>query len=231
MLCGIACIIMGIIGNVPLGMVIGMGLAPYFTYNVVGFHGSGNVRRGFCVCDLPTDTQVSYGTAVTAVLFTGLFFVILSVSGVRGKLIKSMPKSLLFAITAGIGMFLTHLGLQQADGLGIVTYQSATLVTMGAVEGLWYNMMLNLNACAFSTLVLSTSMHVLSQHVCFPPQHLAYDWLSTLVPAGGCPRADRAPQYTIADPATVCVLPPGGNASTPIEPNLGPPSSNYTCCT
>lgn len=45
MLCGIACIIMGIIGNVPLGMVIGMGLAPYFTYNVVGFHGSGNVRH------------------------------------------------------------------------------------------------------------------------------------------------------------------------------------------
>lgn len=44
MLCGIACIIMGIIGNVPLGMVIGMGLAPYFTYNVVGFHGSGSVR-------------------------------------------------------------------------------------------------------------------------------------------------------------------------------------------
>lgn len=85
-------------------------------YNVVGFRGSGSV---------------SYGTAVTSVLFCGIFFVILSVSGVRGKLIKSMPKSLLLAITAGIGMFLTHLGLQQADGLGLVTYQSATLVTLG----------------------------------------------------------------------------------------------------
>lgn len=82
--------------------------------------------------------QVSYGTAVTAVLFTGLFFVILSVSGVRGKLIKSMPKSLLFAITAGIGLFLTHLGLQQADGLGIITYQSATLVTLGASVATWW---------------------------------------------------------------------------------------------
>ncbi len=89
---------------------------PPLQYNVVGFHGSGTIN---------------YGTAVTSVLFTGIFFTILSISGVRGYLIKSMPKSLLLAITAGIGMFLTHLGLQQADGLGLVTYQSATLVTLG----------------------------------------------------------------------------------------------------
>lgn len=194
-------------------------------------------------------TQVSYGTAVTAVLFTGLFFVILSVSGVRGKLIKSMPKSLLFAITAGIGMFLTHLGLQQADGLGIVTYQSATLVTMGRGMVL---LCLLLFVVVVIVWITAAVLCCIMYDVCIqqytlvavytPPNQTPicalYIGICTYrfptynpMCAGGCPRDNRVHQYTIADPSTVCALPPGANASEPIVPDLGPPSSNYACRT
>jgi adenine/guanine/hypoxanthine permease len=37
----------------------------------------------------------------------------------------------MLATSAGIGLFLAHIGLQSAEGLGIVTYESATLVTLG----------------------------------------------------------------------------------------------------
>ena len=39
----IGCFIMGLGANMPLGLAPGMGLNAYFTYNVVGYRGSGNV--------------------------------------------------------------------------------------------------------------------------------------------------------------------------------------------
>lgn len=62
----------------------------------------------------------------------GWIFIILAVTGVRGKLIQLAPRSLMLATSAGIGMFLAFIGLQTSNGLGVVTYESATLVTLGA---------------------------------------------------------------------------------------------------
>lgn len=51
--------------------------------------------------------------------------------GIRGYLIQRIPKCIMLATAGGIGLFLTHIGLQQGEGLGLVTYNSATLVTLG----------------------------------------------------------------------------------------------------
>jgi hypothetical protein len=48
------------------------------------------------------------------------------------RLCTSSCRSLMLATSAGIGMFLAFIGLQTSNGLGVVTYESATLVTLGA---------------------------------------------------------------------------------------------------
>lgn len=78
-----------------------------------------------------SDLQVAYKTALSAVFIEGFIFVILAVTGVRTRIIRAIPKSVMLATSAGIGLYLAHIGLQQSEGLNIVTYDSATIVTLG----------------------------------------------------------------------------------------------------
>ncbi|KAK9847251.1 hypothetical protein WJX84_005524 [Apatococcus fuscideae] len=112
----VSCLIMGVGGNMPIALAPGMGLNAYFTYNVVGVNGTGNV---------------SYKTALTAIFIEGWIFIILSITGVRGKLISLLPKTLTLSMSAGIGLFLAFIGLQGGQGLGVVADDEATLVTLG----------------------------------------------------------------------------------------------------
>jgi adenine/guanine/hypoxanthine permease len=93
-----------------------MGMNAYFTYSVVGFYGSGSL---------------SYSTALTAVLIEGIIFVFLAVTGARYFIIKLLPEPVRLATPAAIGAFLAHLGLQSAEGLGVVVSDLATAVTLG----------------------------------------------------------------------------------------------------
>ena len=69
-------------------------------------------------------------TALGAVFISGALFVILSVAGARQAIVKAIPLSLKFAITAGIGAFLAFLGFKSA---GIVVANEATLVGLGSL--------------------------------------------------------------------------------------------------
>jgi AGZA family xanthine/uracil permease-like MFS transporter len=112
-----ACLVMGLWANLPIALSCGMGMNAYFTYNVVGFRG-GN--------------SVSYGAALTAVLIEGIVFFILAVTGLRYTIIKFIfPEPVRLAIPAAIGAFLAHLGLQTAEGIGVVVGDIATAVTLG----------------------------------------------------------------------------------------------------
>uniref|UniRef100_A0A803P1H7 Adenine/guanine permease AZG1 n=1 Tax=Cannabis sativa TaxID=3483 RepID=A0A803P1H7_CANSA len=113
----IGCLIMGIFANLPLALAPGMGINAYFAYTVVGFHGSGNV---------------SYESALTAVFIEGLIFLLISVVGFRTKLAKLIPKPIRISSSAGIGLFLAFIGLQNNQGIGLIAYDSSTLVTIGA---------------------------------------------------------------------------------------------------
>lgn len=75
--------------------------------------------------------QVSYQTALAAVFIEGWILLILAVTGLRMRLIRLVPKSMMLATSAGIGLFLAFVGLQNIEGLGIVSYDSTTLVTLG----------------------------------------------------------------------------------------------------
>jgi len=66
--------------------------------------------------------------ALTAVLLEGILFVILTVTGLRQKIVEALPSVLCRAINPGIGLFIAFIGLKNA---GIVANSDATLVTMG----------------------------------------------------------------------------------------------------
>lgn len=103
----IATLVMAFCANLPIGLAPGMGLNAFFTYTVVMGMGC------------------SWQFALTAVLFEGLLFILLSVFGVREAIIKSIPANLRKAVAVGIGLFITLIGLANA---GIAKSDLGTII-------------------------------------------------------------------------------------------------------
>lgn len=101
---------MGLIARYPIGLAPGMGLNAFFAFSVV------------------LGLGIPWQTALTGVLFSGLIFIVLSLSGLREIIINAIPTQLKFAVGAGIGLFITFLGLQNAN---IIVDDPNTLVTLG----------------------------------------------------------------------------------------------------
>lgn len=108
-----ATIIMGVFANYPVALASGMGLNAYFTYSVCLGMGLGDN---------------AWRIALTAVLVEGLVFIVLSAFKFREKIVNGIPENLKYAITAGIGLFITLIGCK---GAGIVVPNSSTLVGLG----------------------------------------------------------------------------------------------------
>lgn len=121
----IGCFIMGLFANLPLALAPGMGANAYFAYNVVGFHGSGNL---------------SYKSALAAVFVEGCLFLIISALGFRTKLAKMIPKPVRLSSAAAIGLFLAFIGLQSDQGIGLVGFSSSTLLTISACPSKYKSM-------------------------------------------------------------------------------------------
>ena len=107
---GIATIIMGLYARKPFALAPGMGLNAYFAYGVV-------LGMGY-----------SWQVALAAVFVEGLIFIVLSLTQLRTAVINAIPMSQKYAIGAGIGLFLTLIGLKSA---GIVVPNEATIIALG----------------------------------------------------------------------------------------------------
>jgi adenine/guanine/hypoxanthine permease len=103
-------LIMGLYANYPIALAPGMGLNAYFAFTVV-------LTNGF-----------SWQQALAAVFCSGVLFVLLSLFKIREYVIDAVPRSLKMATSAGIGLFLGIIALQNA---GLVVAHPATLVTLG----------------------------------------------------------------------------------------------------
>ncbi|MEM0022146.1 MAG: NCS2 family permease [Archaeoglobaceae archaeon] len=107
---GIATILMGVYAKKPFALAPGMGLNAFFAYSVV-------LGLGY-----------PWQVALAAVFVEGLIFIFLTLTKFRTAVINAIPVSQKYAIGAGIGLFLTLIGLKSA---GVVTASPATLVTLG----------------------------------------------------------------------------------------------------
>ena len=110
----IGSILMGVIARFPIALAPGMGLNAFFTFGVV------------------TGMKIPWETALTGVLVSGIIFVLLSLSGIREKIINAIPAELKYAVGAGIGLFITFVGFQ---GSGIIVDNPDTLVGLGSLTG------------------------------------------------------------------------------------------------
>ena len=106
----IACILMGLFANWPIGLAPGMGLNVFFTYTVVGQMGH------------------EWPVALGAVFIAGILFFLISITNLRRWMIDSIPFNLRIAIGAGVGLFIGFLGLQKG---GIVINDDVVLVQLG----------------------------------------------------------------------------------------------------
>ena len=102
-------VLIGLLANLPLAQASGMGLNAFFVFTV-------------CL-----GLKVSYANARVLVLFDGLLFIVLTLTGLRKMIFEAIPKAVRGAIAAGIGLFIAFLGMQNA---GLVVNDSATLVNM-----------------------------------------------------------------------------------------------------
>lgn len=106
----IGCFVMGIIAKYPLALAPGLGLNAFFAYTVILTNGS------------------PWEHALAAVFVSGVFFLILTLTGLREKLINAIPMELKIAVGAGIGLFVSFIGLKNA---GIIVASQATVVGLG----------------------------------------------------------------------------------------------------
>jgi adenine/guanine/hypoxanthine permease len=106
----VATFLMSIWANFPIAVAPGMGLNAFFAYYVVGV------------------LHLSWQVALGAVFFSGIFFLILTLGGIRQAIIRAVPMNLKSSIGVGIGLFIAFIGLKNA---GIVVADKATFVTVG----------------------------------------------------------------------------------------------------
>ena len=106
----IATLVMALYAKLPFALAPGMGLNAFFAYTVV-------LTMGY-----------TWQFALTAVFIEGLIFILLTLTGLRQKIVDSMPLLLRRSISPGIGLFIAFIGLKNA---GIVASSEATFVTMG----------------------------------------------------------------------------------------------------
>ena len=104
--------VMGVFANYPVALAPGMGLNAFFAYYVCGTLG------------------LHWTVALGAVFFSGILFLILTVSHIRQAIINSVPQNLRVAISVGIGLFIAFIGLK---GTGLIIPDKATFIGLGHV--------------------------------------------------------------------------------------------------
>ena len=104
--------VMGVFANYPVALAPGMGLNAFFAYYVCGTLG------------------LHWTVALGAVFFSGVLFLILTVSHVRQAIINAVPQNLRVAIGVGIGLFIAFIGLK---GTGLIIPDKATFIGLGHV--------------------------------------------------------------------------------------------------
>src|SRR5271168_1669684 len=106
----VSTLVMALYANYPIALAPGMGLNAFFAFTVV------------------LTMKYTWQQALAAVFCSGVIFFLISILRIREYIINSIPKNLKLAISAGVGLFLGIIALEQSK---IVVASPATLVTLG----------------------------------------------------------------------------------------------------
>lgn len=114
LVCFLGTCVMALLTNYPFVLVPSMGLNAYFAYTVV-------LGMGY-----------SWEVALAAIFLEGAVFAVISLTSLRDKIVEAIPLNLKYAISAGIGLFITIIGLKSS---GLVVSSQATLVSIFSFTG------------------------------------------------------------------------------------------------
>lgn len=106
----IGTLLMGLLANYPVALAPGMGINAFFAFTVVLTMG------------------IPWQTALAGTFISGFIFFILTLTKIRETIINAIPEQLKLAVGAGIGLFITFIGLQNS---GVIIGDDATLVSLG----------------------------------------------------------------------------------------------------
>lgn len=106
-------IAMGLYANLPYAVAPGMAINAFFAYNLVGTSG------------------ITWQTALGGVFLSGVVFMLLSLTGIRTEIVKAIPPSLRLGMAAGIGVFLSLIGL---TSVGFVVPSKETTLAFGGLN-------------------------------------------------------------------------------------------------
>jgi AGZA family xanthine/uracil permease-like MFS transporter len=111
-ICFTMTLLMGLYARLPFAVAPGMGINAFFTYTII-------LGKG-----------VPWQTALGIVFWAGVFFLLISITPIRESIAKAIPAELRIAAAAGIGIFLTFIGLRNA---GFIVADPVTFVKLGAL--------------------------------------------------------------------------------------------------
>ena len=114
LVCFLGTLVMALLTNSPFVLVPSMGLNAYFAYTVV-------LGMGY-----------SWEVALAAIFVEGVVFALISLTSLRDKIFEAIPLNLKYAISTGIGLFITIIGLKNS---GLVVSSPATLVSIFSFSG------------------------------------------------------------------------------------------------
>ncbi|MDY0074838.1 MAG: NCS2 family permease [Acholeplasmataceae bacterium] len=109
---GLATIAMGLFARLPIALAPGMGLNAFFSFTIV-------MNMGY-----------SWQEALAAVLVSGVLYLIVTLTGLRQKIVNAIPQSLKYAIGSGIGFFIAYIGL---SNVGIIVNTGGTITSFGSL--------------------------------------------------------------------------------------------------
>jgi AGZA family xanthine/uracil permease-like MFS transporter len=113
LICFVMTLLMGLYARLPFAVAPGMGINAFFTYTII-------LRQ-----------QVPWPVALGIIFWAGVLFLIISLTPVRVTIARSIPKGLRMATAAGIGIFLTFIGLKNA---GLIEAAPETFVKPGRLD-------------------------------------------------------------------------------------------------
>ncbi len=112
-LCFSMTLLMGIYARLPFAVAPGMGINAFFAYTII------------------LGQRVPWPIALGIVFWAGVLFLIVSITPVRETIARAIPASLRIATAAGIGIFLTFIGLKNS---GLIVADPVTFVKLGMLD-------------------------------------------------------------------------------------------------
>jgi adenine/guanine/hypoxanthine permease len=112
LVCFTMTLLMGLYAKLPFAVAPGMGINAYFTFTII------------------LTQKVWWQVALGIVFWAGVLFLLISVTPVRETIAKAIPSELRLGTAAGIGIFLTFIGMKNA---GLVASDPVTFVRLGTL--------------------------------------------------------------------------------------------------